>query len=42
MGELRLNDLAQMTINRDVDIPIELVIDELYRKKRRLNFLTKA
>jgi hypothetical protein len=39
MGESRLNGLAQMSINRDLPIDPEQVLDELAKKKRRLNFL---
>ena len=39
MGESRLNGLAQMSINRDLPIDPEQVLDELAKKKRRLNFV---
>jgi len=39
MGQSRLNGLAQMTINRDLPINPEAVINELAKKKRRLNFV---
>jgi hypothetical protein len=39
MGESRLNGLAQMSINRDIPIKPEDVIDELAKKKRRLSFI---
>ena len=39
IGENRLNGLAQITINRDIEINIEAVIDELVKKPRRLDFI---
>jgi hypothetical protein len=39
MGEDRLTGLALLSIHRDVDVPVEAIIDELSRKKRRLNFV---
>jgi len=39
MGQDRLNGLAHLTINRDVTVDPEIVIDELSKKKRRLNFI---
>lgn len=39
MGQSRLNGLAQMTINRDLPINPEAVINELAKNKRRLNFV---
>ena len=39
IGENSLNGLAQMTINRDIEINIEAVIDELAKKPRRLDFI---
>jgi hypothetical protein len=39
MGESRLNGLAQMSINRDLPIDPEQVLDELAKRKRRLNFV---
>lgn len=39
IGQSRLNGLAQMSINRDLPIDAEDVLNELVKKKRRLNFL---
>ena len=39
MGQSRLNGLAQMSINRDLPIDAEDVLNELAKKKRRVNFL---
>ena len=39
MGASRLNGLAQMSINRDLPIDPEDVLDELAKNKRRLNFV---
>ena len=39
MGEQRLNGLAHMYINRDIDIDYDLVIDEFGRNNRRLKFV---
>jgi len=39
MGQSCLNGLAQMTINRDLPINPEAVINELAKKKRHLNFV---
>jgi len=39
MGQSRLNGLAQMSINHDLSIDAEDVLNELAKKKRRLNFL---
>jgi len=39
MGQDRPNGLAHLTINRDVTAVPEIVIDELSKKKRRLNFV---
>lgn len=39
MGEQRLNGLAHMFINRDIDIDYDLVIDEFGRHNRRLKFV---
>jgi len=39
MGASRLNGLAQMSINRDLHIKPEDVLDELATNKRRLNFV---
>ena len=39
MGQSRLNGRAQMTINRDLTINPEAVLNELAKKKRRLNFV---
>jgi len=39
MGESRLHGLAQMSINRDLPIDPEKVVDELAKKKRRVNFI---
>jgi hypothetical protein len=38
MGETRLNGLAHLYINRDIDLNYDAVIDEFGRKNRRLNF----
>jgi len=38
MGQSRLNGLAQMSINRDLPIDAEDVLNELAKKKRRLNY----
>ena len=39
MGQDRLNGLAHLSVNRDVPLSVEAVIDELAKKKRRLNFI---
>ena len=39
MGEQRLNGLAHMYINRDIDIDYDLVIDEFGHNNRRLKFV---
>ena len=41
MGQSRLNGLAQMSINRDLPIDAEDLLNELAKKKRRLNFLLR-
>ena len=39
MGEDRLNGLAHLYINRDINLDYNLVIDEFGRHNRRLNFV---
>jgi hypothetical protein len=39
MGETRLNGLAHLYINRDIELNYEAVIDDFGRKNRRLNFV---
>lgn len=39
MGERRLNGLAHLYINRDIELNYEAVIDDFRRKNRRLNFV---
>lgn len=39
MGQERLNGLTHLTANRDINIDIDSVINELSKKKRRLDFV---
>ena len=39
MGEERLNGLAHMYINRDIELDYDSVIDEFGRENRRLKFV---
>jgi len=39
MGEARLNGLAHMYINRDLELDYDSVIDEFAVKNRRLSFI---
>ena len=40
MGKSRLHGLAQISINRDLPIDPEKVVDELTKQNRRLNFIS--
>jgi hypothetical protein len=39
MGQDRLTSLALLSIHRDIEAPVEAIIDELSKKGRRLNFV---